>query len=90
VSLETRATAPLNDEAHNFAVHADWLLRDAKRCTTAAEVGPGRYRSPRHRVSPRHTMSDTARHVIGCRQLKKRGLNSADDVAGIVIMMAMS
>lgn len=35
---EVRATAPLADEAHKFAVHADWLLRDAKRCVTAEEA----------------------------------------------------
>ena len=37
-SVEVRATAPLSDEAHKFAVHADWLLRDAKRCATADEA----------------------------------------------------
>lgn len=37
-SAEVRATAPLSDEAHKFAVHADWLLRDAKRCATADEA----------------------------------------------------
>jgi len=35
---ETRATAPLAEEAHKFAVHADWLLRDARRCVDAAEA----------------------------------------------------
>ena len=33
-----RAVAPLREEAHTFAVHADWLLRDALRCETAAEA----------------------------------------------------
>ena len=33
-----RAAAPLADEARAFAVHADWLLRDAKRCATADEA----------------------------------------------------
>ena len=33
-----RAHAPLADEAHTFAVHADWLLRDAARCVDAAEA----------------------------------------------------
>ena len=37
-SAEVRATAPLSDEAHKFAVHADWLLRDAKRCANADEA----------------------------------------------------
>ena len=37
-SVEVRATAPLSDEAHKFAVHADWLLRDAKRCANADEA----------------------------------------------------
>ena len=35
---EERARAPLSDEAHKFAVHADWLLRDARRCATADEA----------------------------------------------------
>ena len=35
---EVRARAPLSDEAHKFAVHADWLLRDARRCATADEA----------------------------------------------------
>ena len=34
----TRALAPLADEARKFAVHADWLLRDAARCADAAEA----------------------------------------------------
>ena len=32
------ARALLSDEAHKFAVHADWLLRDARRCATADEA----------------------------------------------------